>query len=114
MVWLGVCTKGVLRVAFLEKGSVTQEQYATEVLPVASRFGIKHFGNDWTFQQDGATAHTAKRTQRWCEDNLPRFIRKERWRPNGPDLNPLHSSVWNEIVQGIKWNKVTSKVKIRS
>ena len=44
-------------------------------------------GGGYTFQQDGATSHTAKSVAKWIKDEgkfpiLP-------WRPNGPDLNPL-------------------------
>ena len=74
MVWLGVCTKGVSRVVFLENGSVTQAKYEAEVLSVALRLGNKHFGTDWTFQQDRVTANTAGLTQKWCTDHMTRFI----------------------------------------
>ena len=31
------------------------------------------------FQQDGAPAHTAVTSHKWCEENLPDFWRKEVW-----------------------------------
>ena len=55
-----------------------------------------HFGNRaWTFQQDGATSHTSKRTQRWCADHLPRFWTKSMWPPSSPDLNVMDFSIWS-------------------
>ena len=114
MIWLAVCTKGVSRVVFLENGKVDHNKYIDEVLPVVRKFGNRHFGNDWTFQQDGATAHTDKKTQKWCAEELPAFLEKADWPANSPDLNPLDYSIWNEIVQGMKWDRVTSKSTLKS
>ena len=35
----------------------------------------------FTFQQDGAPAHTSARVQDWCAQNLPNFIDKQSWPP---------------------------------
>ena len=76
---------------------------------MALKYGNHVFGNDWTFQQDGARPHTHRLTQQWCHDNFPAFIDKDHWPPNGPDLNPLDYSIWDEFAKIINWNKVTSK-----
>ena len=44
-----------------------------------------------TFMQDGAPAHTAKLTQVWCSENLPRYWAKADWPGNSPDLNPIEN-----------------------
>ena len=67
------------------------------------------FGDDWTFQQDGAKAHIHEKSQECCDKNFPWFIDKDHWPPNSPDLDSLDYCVWNEIAQMIKWNAVTSK-----
>ncbi|EYC34439.1 hypothetical protein Y032_0001g415 [Ancylostoma ceylanicum] len=55
-----------------------------------------HFGDrPYTFQQDGAPAHTAKMVQEWCRANLSDFIAAEEWPPCSPDLNPLDYSIWS-------------------
>ena len=113
MVWLAVCTKGVSQVVFLGNESVTHKKCIDEVMPVAQKFGNQHFGKDLTFQQDGATAHTASPTQQWCKEHLPSFIQKKRWSSNSPDLNPLDYSVWNDIIQTIKWDNVKSKETLK-
>ena len=41
------------------------------------------------FQQDGAPAHTAKLAQDLIATNSTKFIGKDKWPPNLPDLNPL-------------------------
>jgi len=44
----------------------------------------------WTFQQDGDPKHTSRRVQRWLEKNV-RFIGKNDWPANSPDLNPIEN-----------------------
>ena len=53
----------------------------------------------FTFQQDGAPAHTAKATQDLLRERLGHrgFWTKNMWPPNSPDLNPLDYSIWNEV-----------------
>jgi hypothetical protein len=77
MVWLGVCSKGVTPLVILDKGSVNYKRYIDEVLPVALKYGNKVFGDDWTYQQDGATSHTHNLTHQWCHDNFPSFFDKD-------------------------------------
>ena len=109
MVWLGACSKGVTPLVILDKGTVNHERYIKDVLPVALKYGNDVFGDDWTFQQDGATAHTHALTQQWCKDNFPSFLDKDHWPPNSPDLNPLDYSIWDGFVYQMDWNKVKSK-----
>lgn len=109
MVWLAACSKGYSRVVIVPNGTLDSDYYVKNFLPVAKKYGDKLFGNDWTYQQDGATPHTAAASMEWCRTNLPGIIDKDRWPANSPDLNPLDYSVWNEYVHAINWNKVTSK-----
>ncbi|CAM2721683.1 unnamed protein product [Rotaria socialis] len=109
MVWLGVCSKGVSPLVIFENGTVNHERYIKEVLPIALKFGNDTFGNDWTFQQDGAKPHTHAKSQEWCAEHFPSFIGANDWPPNSPDLNPLDYCIWNEFAQLINWDAVTSK-----
>ena len=63
MVWLSVCSKGVTPLIILNKGTIDHERYIREVLSFAIKYGNKVFGDDWTYQQDGATSHTHELTQ---------------------------------------------------
>ncbi|CAF2069871.1 unnamed protein product [Rotaria magnacalcarata] len=112
MVWLGVCSKGVSPLVIFENGTVDHDRYIKEVLPIALKFGNDMFGNDWTFQQDGARPHTHAKSQEWCAKHFPSFIDKDHWPPNSPDLNPLDYCIWNEFAQLVKWDTVTSKTTL--
>ena len=63
MVWLGVCSKRLSALVIFENGTVDHDRYINEVLPVALKYGNSIFGNDWTFQQDGAKPYFHEKTQ---------------------------------------------------
>ena len=112
MVWLGACSKGITPLVILDEGTVDHNCYIEDVLPVALKYENIVFGNNWAFQQDGATTHTHNLTQEWCRENFPSFITKDRWPPNSPDLNPLDYSIWDEFINVIDWSKVKSKTTL--
>ena len=109
MVWLAVCSKGVSPMVIFGKDSVDHERYIEEVLPVALKFGNKCFGNDWTFQQDGARPRIHIKTQQWCAEYFPSFFDKDHWPPNSPDLNLLDYSIWDEFAHQMNLDRVQSK-----
>jgi hypothetical protein len=48
------------------------------------------------FQQDNATAHTARNTMAFLEDVFPgRIISQGLWPPRSPDLNPPNFFLWD-------------------
>lgn len=114
MVWLAVCSKGCSPLVLIEKGTINQDIYIKKILPVAKKYGNKVFGNKWTYQQDGATCHTGRKSIEWCSKNFPNFIPKNRWPPNSPDLNPLDYCIWNDFVRSIRWDRITSKKELIS
>lgn len=109
MVWLGACSKGITPIVIFDDGTVDHAQYIEKVLPVALEYGNKTFGNDWTFQQDGARPHTHHLTQQWCRDHFPSFIDKDHWPPNSPDLNPLDYCIWDELANAMNWDQISTK-----
>jgi hypothetical protein len=111
MIWCGLTFNGATEPYVLAVGeSVTSNLYQTDILPFAKSEGNRLFGcNNWMFQQDGATAHTAKTSQQWCRENFYSFIEKDRWPPNSPDLNPLDYYFWNSVVTRMKKINFNSK-----
>lgn len=98
MVWAGICATGKTPLVFVDQGvKVNQEVYRRDILEaVLVPWAQQHFGNKrWTFQQDSAPAHRAKRTQEWCKAHFPRFITPREWPPYSPDLNPMDYSLWS-------------------
>ena len=112
IVWLGVCSKGVSPLVFFDDGTMDDDRYIKEVLPVALKFDNDMFETDWTFQQDSAKAHIHAKWQEWCIKHFPCFIDKDYWLPNNPDLNPLDYSIWDELAHQVNWNAVTSKTTL--
>ncbi len=53
--------------------------------------------NNYEFQQDGAPAHTSKKTQEWLTANFAGYCDKTIWPPSSSDLNPLDYSVWSVV-----------------
>ena len=89
MVWAGVTSSGQKTpLVFIEEGvKINQHVYLnmlkTKVIPwMKSNFGR----NGITFQQDGATSHTAKTVQDWCRKTFKGFWSKELWPPKFPRL----------------------------
>ena len=56
-------------------------------------------GEEYTFQQDGARAHTARETVAYLEQNVPDFIEPTLGPPNSPDINPMDYSIWGALEQ---------------
>ena len=109
MVWLSACSKSICPLVIFEEGAVDHARYIKQVLPVALKYGNTVFGNDWIFQQDGATPYIHPLTQQWYQNRFPSFIDKDRCPSNSSGLNPLDYCIWDELAGAMDWNKITSK-----
>ena len=108
MVWGGMTAQGLTELHVVPKNqTVNTAYYVSEILegsllPAVNRKSsnggvtekkIVDRRSEGIFMQDGALAHTAKRTQEWCAEHLPGFWGKGGWSGNSPDLNPIEN-VW--------------------
>ncbi len=75
---------------FKPKTKVGQKEYQDTTETVVQPWLEEHCSEmRYVQQQDGAPGHTAKKTQKWCQENLQDFWPKSLWPPSSPDLNPL-------------------------
>lgn len=56
---------------------------------------------DYILVLDGATSHTAKKTQDFLRMYAPRFIPSDKWPPSSPDLNPMDYYVWDALQEKV-------------
>lgn len=91
MIWGCMSAQGVGRLHFVE-GTVNAVKYQdilkTSLIP--SIPSLK-YENVYTFQQDGASCHTAKTTKTWLES---KGIPTMEWPSNSPDLSPIETLWW--------------------
>lgn len=95
MVWAGISAEHKSPLIFVDPGvKVNQHYYVEQILAKMLPWAQTTFNSDWLFQQDGAPAHTAKKTQQWLRDHKIDFIAKDEWPGFSPDLNPMDFSIW--------------------
>lgn len=99
MVSAGVCFSGKGRLHFVdEKAKINADYYVRELLPKLIDDCQTLMPDGYTFQQDGAPAHTSRQAQDWLQQHTLDFIKKDEWPPNSPDMNPLDFYVWGAML----------------
>ena len=96
MVWVGVLSKDKTPLVFIPPGArVNAKYYENDIIrKVVIPWGKKVFGRrQWTFQQDGAPAHSAKATILLLKKEISNVWCKGVWPPYSPDLNPMDYSI---------------------
>lgn len=98
MVWGCISAKGVGQLHFID-GMVNAEKYIN-ILEESLLPSIPKLADcgEYTFQQDGASSHTAKRTKSWlqCKE-----IGVLDWPSNSPDLSPIEN-IWGIMKRNLK------------
>jgi hypothetical protein len=106
--WAAISAHGKTPLVLIE-GTLNAEKYTQileqTLLPCAQEW----FGDEeWIFQQDGAAFHTARSVQSWLKANVPKFIPREKWPANSPDLNPIEN-LWGTVLDRAKKRKFTNQ-----
>ena len=97
-VYGSLCKYGLLGPYYVSAGvSINAELYSTQILPVMIRDLKKIFGDEeFTFQQDGAGAHFAKKSTEFLIKKNITFWKKGFWPGNSADLSPIEN-VWSVL-----------------
>lgn len=117
-VWCAVAEFGVLGPYFFEengqKVTVTADRYChmieTFLRPNLNQFTRNH--EEVWFQQDGATAHTARRSLTILRELFPGHLLSLRgdvtWPPRSPDLSPCDFFLWGHLKAQVYTHRPTS------
>ena len=113
MVWLAICSKGVIGPYFVVPGvKINAKYYQKKILArmVKDIDKIKKEHADWNYvyHQDSAPAHTAKTTLAWLRKNKVKYIRPDQWLPNSPDAAPLDYLIWHWIKQQLNKHTIST------
>jgi transposase len=103
MIWGGISTMGPTSVAVIQG---TVDQYKYQDILQEHLLGVVDacYGDNWRFQQDNATPHKARSTQKWLQAHVPSILQ---WPPNSADLSPIEN-VWPLLKRNLE--KETPKI----
>jgi len=112
MVWGCMSRNRVGRLQILE-GTVNADKYISAVLEpklLSSARDIFGQGEPFTFQQDDAPCHTAKKCMNWFKAHHVSLLQ---WPGNSPDLNPIEN-LWVQLKRLVAKNHPSNKQELIS
>lgn len=109
MCWCAITFYGVCKPVFLPpKTSFNADFYVSQVIPVVRAEGEKLIGSDFLYQQDGARAHTSKKSIEAFQKASISLLKGGDWPPNSPDLNPMDYFFWNQVAKHVPKRKYSN------
>ena len=104
-VYIGLNHTSVSQPIILRKEdmNVNADLYIDKVLPKLVRFSRCSLGSNHIFMQDGASAHSARKTLRWLQrcPSLTQFLAKGTWPPQSADLNVVEN-LWSYLAAKVQ------------
>ncbi len=104
MVWGCMSAAGVGRLKVVE-GMMNANKYIEVLTGVMLPSAREMFTGNWTFQDDNAPCHRAKKVKEWATSQQVDFLN---WPAQSPDLNPIEN-LWQKIGLEISKRKPTNK-----
>ena len=91
---MGVCWRRKSQIYVApENAKINADNFIKLILkPVLEKYIPRLYGRDAkkvTFHMDSAPAHVAVKTREWLSDHKYRYIAKQDWMVNSPDLAPM-------------------------
>ena len=121
--WCGLTASTVIYLSFFENYdsttvTVNGDRYRTMIreflIPEIERHGLQ---NTW-FQQDGATAHTARETMTLLNECFPNHLISRfaniPWPPRSPDLAPCDLFLWGYLKSRVYVTNPTSLQELKN
>ena len=106
--WGGFSAQGKTDLVFYEDtldAQGYQDILENSLLPAAEEW-FEDEKQEWEFQQDKASCHTAKSTKRWLEQHGVGVV--EAWPTKGDDINPMEN-LWAILDDRLEQKKFTTK-----
>ena len=106
--WGGFSAQGKTELVFYEdtlNAQGYQDILQNSLLPAAEEW-FEDEKQEWEFQQDKASCHTAKSTKRWLEQHGVGVV--EDWPTKGDDINPMEN-LWAILDDRLEQKKFTTK-----
>ena len=115
MVSVAVGKKGKSSLIFVDPNvKVTAQYYRDRVLSVMLPELANLSGGDYTFQQDGARAHTARETVAYLMEHVPDLLEPSLWPANSPNLNPVDYTIWSALKERVyKGRRIASVAELK-
>lgn len=110
MVWGSMSARGVGKLHFID-GLVNTTKYLNileeSLLPTMEETLVS--GEEFIFQQDGASCHTSKTALKWFSDNTIPLLE---WVSSSPDLSPIET-LWHEMKKRLRVSPARSVPELR-
>ena len=98
MVVMGICWEGRSKIYIVDRKAKVNAEYLIQhiLTPMFDKDIPRLYGvnaRKVVLHMDSAPSHVAKETTRWLQDRGIKFIPKEKWLANSPDMSPLDYAI---------------------